>query len=152
LSASWNAALCGQHVAAAELAARSDGGLGLESGYVRRHGGQPGPAPLVHAFPGGRADGAHVRRQALAGAHVLVRVVVHPVLAVLLPAHVVEAGRAMRVVGATRSLYTTQTHDRTTPAAVLRGSGGHAPTTERSGLPLPPSPMKFLVSAFGQMG
>jgi len=96
-----------QHIAAAELAARSDDRLGLKALYLGRDGGETGPAALVHALPGGRAHGAHVRRQALARPHVLVRVVVHPVLAVLLPAHVVEARCPMRVVRAACCLHGT---------------------------------------------
>ena len=101
---------CRKHITAAEIAAGSDGRLRLEAGDFRRDGGQTGPPTLVHSLPGGGADGAHVRPKALTGAHVFVRVVVHPVHSVLLPANVVEAGRPLHVIRARRGLHSQHTH------------------------------------------
>lgn len=92
--------LFGEKFSASQITSRSGSGRRVTGSRrhllnFRRSLRQSRPPSFLESFPGTDGNGRDVRREALTRLDVLVRVVVHSVLAVRLPAYVVEAGRTL---------------------------------------------------------
>ena len=72
------------------------------------HRRQSGPTPVVHAFPCSGRYGTDIGCESLTCSHVFVRILVHPVLTMRLPAHVVESRSTRYLVSAARRLQISQ--------------------------------------------